>query len=60
MTDNEKEFFERLIEALPYFYVFPQVAMGAILQPALRQRGGIRAILPRPERRGLPRIWSRW
>jgi len=34
MTDNEKEFFERLIEALPYFYVFPQVAMGAILQPA--------------------------
>jgi len=34
LTANEKEFFGRLIEALPDFYVFPQVAMGAILQPA--------------------------
>lgn len=34
LTDNEKEFFGRLIEALPGFHVFSQVAMGAILQPA--------------------------
>lgn len=35
LTDNEKEFFGRLIEALPDFHVFPQVAMGAILMPAV-------------------------
>ena len=38
LTDNEKEFFGRLIEALPDFYVFPQVAMGAILQPAVTRQ----------------------
>ncbi|MFA6120838.1 MAG: DUF2726 domain-containing protein [Sideroxydans sp.] len=35
LTDNEKEFFGRLTEALPDFHVFPQVAMGAILMPAV-------------------------
>jgi len=33
MTDNEVEFFGRLIQALPGYYVFPQVAMGALIQP---------------------------
>lgn len=32
MTDNEAEFFGRLIVALPEHYVFPQVAMSALLQ----------------------------
>ena len=31
LTENEKEFFGRLLRALPDFHVFPQVAMGAIL-----------------------------
>jgi len=31
MTDNEFEFFNRLIQALPEYYVFPQVSMGAVL-----------------------------
>lgn len=35
LTDNETEFFGRLTEALPDFHVFPQVAMGAILMPAV-------------------------
>lgn len=35
LTDNEKEFFGWLIEALPDFHVFPQVSMGAVLQPAV-------------------------
>jgi hypothetical protein len=34
MTDNEEEFFGRLVAALPDHYVFPQVAMSAMLQPA--------------------------
>lgn len=34
MTDNEEEFFGRLLVALPDHYVFPQVAMSALLQPA--------------------------
>jgi very-short-patch-repair endonuclease len=34
MTDNEEEFFGRLVVALPDHYVFPQVAMSAMLQPA--------------------------
>lgn len=38
LTDNEKEFFGRLIEALPDFHVFPQVAMGAILMPAVSRQ----------------------
>lgn len=34
MTDNEEEFFGRLVAALPDHYIFPQVAMSAMLQPA--------------------------
>jgi hypothetical protein len=34
MTDNEREFFARLVVALPTHYVFPQVAMGALIVPA--------------------------
>jgi hypothetical protein len=33
MTDNEEEFFGRLVAALPDHYIFPQVAMSALLQP---------------------------
>lgn len=33
MTGNEIEFFSRLNRALPEFHVFPQVSMGALLQP---------------------------
>lgn len=32
MTDNELEFFGTLIKALPEHYVFPQVAMSALLE----------------------------
>jgi hypothetical protein len=32
MTDNELEFFGRLVVALPDHYIFPQVAMSALLQ----------------------------
>jgi len=31
MTNNEIEFFNRLIEAFPDFYVFPQVAMSGLV-----------------------------
>lgn len=31
MTDNELEFFGRLVAALPEHYIFPQVAMSALL-----------------------------
>jgi hypothetical protein len=34
MTDNEEELFGRLVVALPDHYIFPQVAMSAMLQPA--------------------------
>lgn len=34
MTDNEEEFFGRLVVALPDHYVFPQVALSALLQTA--------------------------
>jgi hypothetical protein len=34
MTDNEEEFFGRLVVALPDHYIFPQVAMSALLQTA--------------------------
>lgn len=34
MTDNELEFFGRLVAALPDHYVFPQVAMTAFLEAA--------------------------
>ncbi len=32
MTDNELEFFGRLVKAVPEHFIFPQVAMSAILQ----------------------------
>lgn len=32
LTENEAEFFGRLVVALPEHYVFPQVAMSALLQ----------------------------
>ena len=34
MTDNELEFFGRLVAALPNHYVFPQVAMSALVEAA--------------------------
>ncbi len=34
MTDNELEFFGRLVAALPEHYIFPQVAMSALLEPS--------------------------
>jgi hypothetical protein len=34
MTDNEVDFFRRLVAAWPEGYVFPQVAMSALLKPA--------------------------
>ncbi|MCC6072805.1 DUF2726 domain-containing protein [Massilia sp. GCM10020059] len=34
MTENELEFFGRLVSALPDHYVFPQVAMSALLEAA--------------------------
>jgi hypothetical protein len=34
MTDNEAEFFGRLVVALPEHYIFPQVAMSALLDTA--------------------------
>lgn len=34
MTPNELEFFGRLVRALPQHYVFPQVAMSALIEPA--------------------------
>jgi hypothetical protein len=45
MTANELEFFDRLIQALPEYYVFPQVSFGAILQadmPDPKQQHGAR------------------
>lgn len=33
LTENEKEFFLRLKRALPVHHIFPQVAMGTILDP---------------------------
>lgn len=33
LTDNEQEFFTRLLVALPEFYVFPQVSFSALLEP---------------------------
>jgi hypothetical protein len=34
MTDNEAEFFGRIVVALPDHYIFPQVAMSALLDTA--------------------------
>ncbi|KQQ97325.1 DUF2726 domain-containing protein [Massilia sp. Leaf139] len=38
MTDNEREFFGRLVAALPGHYVFPQVAMAALIEAASSDR----------------------
>lgn len=38
MTENEMEFFGRLVAALPDHYIFPQVAMSALLEPARADR----------------------
>jgi hypothetical protein len=38
MTENELEFFGRLVAALPEHYIFPQVAMSALLAPANTDR----------------------
>lgn len=38
MTDNEREFFGRLVLALPNHDIFPQVAMSALLEAASRNR----------------------
>ena len=38
MTDNESEFFGRLVLALPDHDVFPQVAMSALIEAASRNR----------------------
>jgi len=37
MTDNEKEFLNRLVTALPNHFVFAQVGMGALLEPNFRK-----------------------
>lgn len=34
MSENEREFFGRLLAACPDHFVFPQVAMGALIAPA--------------------------
>lgn len=34
MTENEMEFFHRLVVALPNLYIFPQVAMSALVDAA--------------------------
>ncbi len=36
MTSNEQEFFQRLTEALPSHHIFPQVSLGALLQPNVK------------------------
>lgn len=36
MTGNEAEFFKRLVRANPNGYVFPQVAMSALIAPTVR------------------------
>lgn len=36
MTGNEREFFGRLTRALPEYFVFPQVSMGALLDVTVR------------------------
>jgi very-short-patch-repair endonuclease len=38
MTENEAEFFGRLIVALPDHYVFPQVAMSALIEAATKDK----------------------
>jgi hypothetical protein len=38
MTDNEQEFFGRLVVALPDHYIFPQVAMSALIEAASSEK----------------------
>lgn len=38
MTENEREFFIRLVDALPDHYIFPQVAMGALIVPSSKDQ----------------------
>jgi hypothetical protein len=38
MTENEAEFFGRLVVALPDHYIFPQVAMTALIEAASRDK----------------------
>lgn len=38
MTGNEAEFFGRLVVALPAYYIFPQVAMTALIEAASRDK----------------------
>lgn len=38
MTENEMEFFGRLVAALPEHYIFPQVGMAALLESAAADR----------------------
>ncbi|CAH0165475.1 hypothetical protein SRABI118_00867 [Massilia sp. Bi118] len=38
MTENEMEFFGRLVAALPEHYIFPQVAMSALIESASTDR----------------------
>jgi L-asparagine transporter-like permease len=38
MTENELEFFGRLINAMPNHYIFPQVSMGALLEASSRDK----------------------
>lgn len=33
MSDNEIEFFNRLVQAFPEYYIFPQVAMSGLVSP---------------------------
>ncbi len=43
LTENEKEFFARLVTALPECHVFPQVALGALLQTNVTGKNAFRA-----------------
>lgn len=38
MTENEAEFFGRLVVALPDHYIFPQVAMSALIEAASKDK----------------------
>jgi hypothetical protein len=38
MTENESEFFGRLVVALPDHYIFPQVALSALIEAAAKDR----------------------
>jgi hypothetical protein len=38
LTDNEAEFFGRLVVALPDHYIFPQVAMSALIESTSRDK----------------------